>query len=332
MSVLQQRIRQGIAGCVLVLPLFALANNLGDPGADPLAWLKRAQTAASDLGYAGAFVHTSSERSMTSRIIHFRENGQEYERIESLDGPLREFVRKGNEMYCYMPDAKTVRIDRKLSGRFFPHLISGVPEAVAEQYDVMLGGLERVAGHDCRWIHLNPKDAWRYPQRLCSEVSSGLLLRAQLLNDRQQMLEQFTFTEVKIGARLVRAYNAAALTAGKGNWKQEQTLADVARPVDTGFALTEVPGGFRKTAEVRRAMPGRPNLVDQIVLSDGLASLSIFIEPLPAGKQVRETASEAGCSSVYTNTIGNRMITVLGEVPVGTAQQVGRNLKLSNRP
>src|SRR5258705_9357383 len=97
----------------------------------------------------------------------------EHERIEPLDGPAYEIVRRNDEMFCYFPDAKTVRLDRRVTALFFPSIFRAPPEAIAASYDVKLGKSERVLGYDCQWIRLEPKDSMRYAQRLCSEHTTG---------------------------------------------------------------------------------------------------------------------------------------------------------------
>jgi sigma-E factor negative regulatory protein RseB len=104
--------------------------------------------------YAGVFVHTNGDRISTVRITHVNAGGDETERIEPLDGPPHEIVRHNEEMFCYFPDAKTVRLDRRITAQFFPSILRGTPESIAKSYDVKLGKSERVLGYDCQWIRL----------------------------------------------------------------------------------------------------------------------------------------------------------------------------------
>ena len=174
------------------------------PGEDPLAWLQRAAQAARGVSYAGTFVHTNGDHTSTVRITHAMVGNDEHERIEPLDGPAYEIVRKNDEMFCYFPDAKTVRLDRRVTARFFPTILSGTPTAVATSYEVKLGPTERVLGYECRWIRLEPRDAMRHAQSVCSEVQTGLTLRARTLNDKRQPVEHYTFTDLKIGPQVAR--------------------------------------------------------------------------------------------------------------------------------
>src|SRR5258706_4267888 len=175
------------------------------PGTDPLAWLQRAVQSARLTSYAGTYVHSNGDRTSTVRVTHVNANGEEHERIEPLDGPPYEIVRRNDEMLCYFPDAKTVRLDRRINSHYFPAIFNGTPESIVASYDVKLGQVERVLGYDCQWIRLDTKDGMRYAQRLCAEVGTGLIVRAKTLNESQQVMEQYTFTDLKLGPHVARS-------------------------------------------------------------------------------------------------------------------------------
>jgi len=298
-----------------------------NPGNDPLAWLKRAGDAARTTTYAGTFVHTNGDRTSTVRITHLNSSGDEHERIEPLDGPALEIVRRNEEMFCYFPDAKTVRLDRRITARFFPSILRSPPEAIAASYDVKLGKSERILGHECRWIRLDPKDSLRFAQRLCSEESTGLVLRAKAVNGQRQVIEQYTFTDLKLGPQVARAADVrSSFEARVKQWHTDKQPREEARSVDTGWTIANPPAGFQKVTEIKRTMPGRNEPVSQIVLSDGLASMSVFVEPNGPQPRTAEASTEDGTTTFYVRPMGEHLVTVLGEVPLATAQQVGRSV------
>jgi sigma-E factor negative regulatory protein RseB len=297
-----------------------------DPGNDPYAWLKRAAESARTTTYTGTFVHTNGDRTNTIRITHVSAGGDEHERIEPLDGPPQEIVRRNDEMFCYFPDAKTVRLDRRITARFFPSILRSPPESIAASYDVKLGNTERIVGHECRWIRMDPKDALRFAQRLCSEVSTGLVLRAKTFNEQQQVIEQYTFTDVKLGPQVAKAADVrSSFEARVKQWHTDKQPREEAKSVDTGWTITNPPAGFQKVTEIKRTMPGRAQPVSQIVLSDGVASLSVFVEA-NAPPRSAEASSEDGTTTFFVRPMGENLVTVLGEVPLATAQQVGRSV------
>jgi sigma-E factor negative regulatory protein RseB len=293
--------------------------------ADPLSWLTRAVQASRQVSFEGVYVHTNGDRTSTVRISHASSGGEEHERIEPLDGASMEIVRRNDEMYCRFPDAKTVRLDPRITNRFFPAILSASAETIAASYDVRLGKTERVLGHECQWIRLEPRDQMRFAQRLCSETSSGLILRAKVLNPSRQVIEQYTFTELRIGPQANRADLKSIFKARSRQWLTDGQPRDETHNVDTGWTVARPPAGFQKVAELKRTLPGREKPVSQIVFSDGVASLSVFVEPAAAPRAI-ETSSEDGTTAFHARPMGEQVVTVLGEVPLATAQHVARNV------
>jgi sigma-E factor negative regulatory protein RseB len=318
-------------GLAATLPALAFAGAVfpaaASPGNDPLAWLQRVADSARTTTFAGTVVHVTPERTATSRITHVFLAGAEHEKIESLDGPRREILRHNEDLQCFYPDAKTVRLDRRVTARFFPAVLSGPVPAIAENYSVKLGEVERVLNQDCRWIHLDPRDALRYAQRLCAELGTGLVMRARTLGRKGQVIEQFTFTELRLGSQVSRGEVKSTFYGQSKDWRTDSQPRDEVKEVDTGWTVNAVPPGFRKVKEMARKMPGREKPVSQIVFTDGVASFSVFVEPLAPGARPGETTmTEEGDLSVYTGPVGESQVTVLGEVPPVTAQQVGRSV------
>jgi len=199
--------------------------------------------------------------------------------------------------------------------------------AIAENYSVKLGEVERVLNQDCRWIHLDPRDALRYAQRLCAKLGSGLVMRARTLGKRGQVIEQFTFTDLRMGSQVSRGEVKSTFYGQSKDWRTDSQPRDEVKEVDTGWTVNAVPPGFRKVKEMARKMPGRDKPVSQIVFTDGVASFSVFVEPLAPGARPAETTmTEEGDLSIFVGPVGESQVTVLGEVPPVTAQQVGRSV------
>ena len=295
------------------------------PG-DPMNWLQRAAQAARQASYEGTYVHTNGERTSTVRISHVNQAGEEHERIEPLDGATHEIVRRNDEMYCRFPDAKTVKLDPRITARFFPAILTGAVDTIAANYDVKLGKSERVLGFECQWIRLEPRDNARFAQRMCSDVNTGLILRAKTLNEQHQVIEQYTFTDLKVGPHVGRNDLKSIFRARSRQWFSDGQPRDEAASAETGWLVARPPSGFQKVSEIKRTLPGRSQPVSQIVFTDGLASLSVFVEPNVAPARSGEASSEDGTTSFFVRPMGDQLVTVLGEVPLATAQQVARSV------
>lgn len=290
---------------------------------EALEWLEKAAKAARERPYAGVFVQQTWETSSSVRITHMVDRqGVEVEKIEGLDGPAFEIVRRNEEMVCYHPDVKTVRLDRRSTGRFFPSLISGQPQAIAANYRLRLGNVERVAGFDCRWIILEPRDALRYLQKWCAEVSSGLLLRARTYGERGQLLEQFMFTQLEMGRGILK-HSVKSQYEDKVGWQQEVAVKPTQRDTDTGWLVSGLPSGFRKAGEMIRRLSGRPEPVAHLVYSDGVAHVSVFAEPTEVpGSIAAAGASDESPTTFAVRTVGDYQVTVMGELPLAAVQAI----------
>jgi sigma-E factor negative regulatory protein RseB len=303
---------------------FACSAQAGPP--DPLGWLQRSVLASRQASYEGTYAHTNGDRTSTVRVTHLNSLGEEYERIEPLDGanPM-ELVRRNDEMYCKFP-AKTVRLDPRITNRFFPAILVAGAETIAISYDVKLGKTEQVLGFECQWIRLEPHDNLRFSQRLCAEVESGLILRAKVMNEQQQVIEQYTFTELKLNSQMGRTDLKNVFRARAKQWVADGQPRDDAASAETGWAVRRVPPGFQKIAELKRTLPARSDPVAQIVLTDGVASMSVFVETHVGPQKPTEMFSEDGTTSFFARPIGDMLISVLGEVPLATAQLAARSV------
>jgi len=296
------------------------------PGNDPLEWLQRAAQAARSASYSGTYAHSNGDRTSVIRITHVAVGKDEQERIEPLDGPPHEIVRHNDDMFCYFPDAKTVRLDRRVSARFFPAIFSAPASTVAANYVPSLGKTENVIGYDCQWIQLQPKDALRYPQSVCSEMNTGLVIRSKTFNAQRQVIEQYTFTDLRIGQAVPKNEVKSTFEARVKRWFTDTRPRDESKGVATGWAVNDPPAGFQKVTELHRTMPGRPAPVSQLVFSDGVASISVFVEANSAPPRTAEASSEDGTTTFFVHPMGDMLVSVLGEVPLATAQQVARSV------
>lgn len=309
---------------LLLIGLGAIAPALAQDARpqDPLSWLTRMASAARDLTYTGTFVHSEGGKMQTARITHMNDDGGELEKLETLDGPRREIIRKNDEVYCYFPRAKTVRLERARTRKFFPSLISSPVEQLMDVYQPRLGGPDRVAGYDCQLILLVPRDQMRFAHRFCVEVNSGLLLDAARIDGRNNVVERFAFTDVSIG----RAVSKDAIKPTRPESAPEIEPSQEMRASDGSWYVSDVPAGFAKVLDLQRRMPGRRALVTHMVFSDGLSMVSVFVEP-QLGQAAHAAPTSRGSVAMYTRQVNDWRITVLGEVPMESVQRIGNSVQ-----
>jgi len=287
---------------------------------ESLAWLRKIQDATRNLSYTGTFVYQHGGRSETSRITRLAT--ADTERLEVLDGMPRELVRTRDTVRCYLPESHVVKVERRAPERSFPALLPEQLGAIAQHYDIALGDTRRIGGLECQAVLLQPKDNLRYGYRLYADTASGMLVRAVTVDSAGNQIEQFMFTQLQIGhvsADMVKPRHAAQA------WRIEEAAAAPARL--TGWSLdTELPG-FHKITELTRRI-GETKPVGQLVYSDGLAAVSVFIEPLAVRREPpRMGLTSLGAIHIYTREVANHMVTVVGEAPAASVQRIANSVQ-----
>jgi sigma-E factor negative regulatory protein RseB len=294
------------------------------------ALLRTIQSAAQKLNYSGTFIYQQGSQVRTSRITHLVEGKNELEKLEILDGQPREYIRSNEEVICYVPDAKTLLVESRITQDVFPAILAANADSLAEHYSIRKGGDGRVAGFDCQSVLLEPKDDLRYGYKLWAEKSTGLLLRAQTISENGAVIEQISFTQLAIG-NIDRSRVKPTFTNTRG-WRVENAVMS---HVDlSNWSVKRLPVGFHKTRELKRMVsdtplqPGAPATqreVSQIVYSDGLAAISVFIEP---GSQSRTEGSlQQGAMNIVGKRHGDFWLTIVGEVPLTAIRQVANSIE-----
>jgi sigma-E factor negative regulatory protein RseB len=162
----------------------------------------------------------------------------------------------------------------------------------------------------------------RYGHRLWADLATGMLLRAKTFNEKDEMLEQFTFTQIKIGGHIGRDQLKSRYFRQAKDWRVEDSGATRASLAETGWTIRSKPPGFRTVAELIRTVGGIEG-VGHIVLSDGLAAISVFIEPATSKRPVPQAGlSRQGAINVYARPVGNHWVTVVGEAPAESVKYI----------
>lgn len=307
---------------------FAAAAEVVSAG-EGMRLLHQMANAARNLNYSGTFIYRHGPHLETSRIWHLKEGNNDYERLETLDGPPREIVRSNEEVTCYYPGTKTAKTDRFAAGRRFPAVVSEQAASIVANYTLRKGPIERVAGHDCQIAVLEPRDNLRYGHVFCAELKSGLPLRARTVNERNETVEMFVFTQVDIGIEIPRDRVQPTYDASAPGWKIEQSTLRTNADADRRWSLVNTPPGFRKVSDLQRTIQGKS--AAQLVFSDGLAAISVFVEPSVIGARGAQELSKQGAINIFTRSHTDHVVTVLGEAPASTVMQFANSIVVRTR-
>lgn len=294
---------------------------------EALEWLQKIAAAPRHYNYVGTFIYSSGGDIETSRIIHLVNEGGEHEKSEVLDGAPREIIRNNDEMKCYLPDSKTVVTEKRWLRKVFPSLLPQPLTNLDENYVVKKGGQERISDYLCQVITLEPRDDKRYGQKLWVDANTGLLLKAAVM-DKDQVVEQFVFTELKIGGDIDKELLKSKYLAQADRWRTTNLVSSSTGSGKLGWEIKDPPRGFRKIVEMKRNLSDKSRPVSHIALSDGLAAVSVFIEPM--SKKISRPGEglyhSRGAINIYTRTVADNMVTTVGEVPPATVMQIGNSV------
>jgi sigma-E factor negative regulatory protein RseB len=316
-----------IPGLVPVVAAFAGFASFAPVAAaeDAAAWLARVAAAARQLNYVGTIVFQHGGRVETSRLWHLNDNGAEFEKLVNLDGPAREVIRSHGEVRCYYPDAQIVRVEPRTFRTVFPSLSPQQQQALARYYEFRRGEPERVAGLDARAYVFEPRDGLRFGHKFWADEATGLLLKARIVDEKGEVVEQFAFTDVAIGVRIDRdAVKPTWATLPPGWQLREGAAADTVAH-QTGWVVARPPPGFAKITEGFRTLRGHREPVAHLVFSDGLVAISVFVAPLGAVPPQTGSARQGGLN-VYSLKLDEHLVTVLGEAPGATVRQMAQSV------
>lgn len=330
---------------------FALVMSAVAVAADePREWLERMNNALTTRNYDGTFAYWQGDKVEMLRIIHRVKNGQVSERLVSLDGSGREFIRTGNELACYFPDQRTVRIEKRPENSPLLGNFPRFDQASTAFYDIKQVGRVKLYRRDTRVISVTPKDSFRYGYKLWIDEGTAMPLRTQLCDARGRPIEQLVVAEdrvLRINADIPdSAFLPEVSTEGFRVLRPEEGIGPMvaeARAWDRRWDSLQLPPGFRITLRAFQSMPGASSPVRHIVISDGVASISVFVEQpsrsAPAGSPATSPGSttaqaappadpaagsvtQFGSTSAFSTMVEGRKVTALGEAPPETVRAI----------
>jgi sigma-E factor negative regulatory protein RseB len=288
-------------------------------------WLERMAHSVEDLNYRGTFVHVLDGTPETLHIVHRNADGQSGERILSLDGASREIVRQGARVQGIFPDRRLVLFETR---RDVSPLATALPSDTAElapHYSIELGGSERVANRAVQVLEIKPRDEFRYGYMLWLDQETAMPLKSHLVDEQGKVVEEILFTDIEFPADIP----AAALEPTIDTTGFTMQRAADAKPLDASipWRAAALPGGFKLSIATESRIAGSDTPVGHLVYSDGLATVSVFIEDPATEAEVGEGFSTMGSTNVYSLTLSSgQKATAIGEVPRQTVRSIASSL------
>ena len=291
---------------------------------DAQTWMNRMTRAVEDLSYQGTFVHLLGSEAETLQIVHLNDDGRVSERIMSMDGVGREIIRHEDQVRCILPDRQIVLLEER---RDVSPLVSALPsfsEDLQRHYDFSLLSTARIAERETQIVSIKPRDEFRYGYILWLDSETAMPLKSQLRDDQGRTVEQVLFTRIEISDDIPLSALEPTIDAD-GFSVIRAPEAEETEEVPQ-WRASSVPGGFQLSVATQKPMAGSEYPVEHLVYSDGLATVSVFIENPNSEPEVAEGFSRVGSANAFSLSLHGRQVTAVGEVPMRTVETIATSL------
>ncbi len=319
------------AWVLLLIPVVALGSGQQDTVLRD--WLNRVARSNQSNSYEGTFVYRCVADVVTMKIVHAATDAGERERLVSLSGPTQHIVHDGEVITSVFPK-KTTRFLGPGGGALS---IGGTPsvtdESLERNYQLKNVGADRIAGRPTQVVEIKPKDKYRYGFKLWLDDETFLALRSDMVDETGRIIEQILFTDIqmlgtqdalaKVDAAEWGVAPTDAAQVDQHMTPERQLVTDGASPWD----VTQLPEGFALTEHVYALdHQARTPEGEHLLFSDGLASVSIFIEKFADNETPFKGVSRMGAVNAFGTVVNGHQVTVVGDVPEATVRMMGQSV------
>jgi len=316
---------RSFASATLIAILFSSLNLQASEEESSWQVLQKAAAAARALSYRGIFVCQTGKQTNSVQITHMFDGQNEFARNVVLDGSPREVLSQGGNVVIYNPRNEKIIIEKRRGQNMFPAVLPLNLESVKASYSLHSSTAERVAGRQAQVLVLESKDALRYSYRFWIDTEYGLLLKSVMFNNRNEIMENIAFNQVELMKTVELDWFKPTIDLSKSYvMEDEQVVVNDDSPVD--WEIKELPAGYHKIDQMMRMVQGKSGPVTHVIFSDGLASVSLFIEHTAKGVKSKAAPKVVlatnGNTSFYIKVNNGHLVTVVGDVPEATVVQI----------
>ncbi|MGM0594513.1 MAG: MucB/RseB C-terminal domain-containing protein [Pseudomonadota bacterium] len=317
-------------GCGWLVSLVLLTGSV-QAADDAAALLERMVRSAHQLNYSGTFVYEQGGALQSMRIIHAASEQGERERLVSLSGPSREVVRSRERVTCILPEDDHIVVENARAKRPFSFQLPTDLEPLRRYYRIALDGEERIAGMEAKKVVIAPRDEFRYGQNFWLASDTGLLLRAEVVNEQGRVIEQVMFTSLEVHDAIPKELLEPQVNERDQVVELDRHTTPASSEGLPQWQVAELPPGFTLHLQRNHYLPGKRFPVEHHVYNDGLASVSVFIEKRSEDDNAFSGPSAMGGVNAYGRMLDDHSVTVVGEVPPVTVQHIAESLGRAER-
>jgi len=308
----------------LVLAACVVASPAAQAAEDARAWLKRMSTALATANYVGEFELQGAGYSEKLRIYHRVRDGRVSERLVTLSGRGREMIRDGDEVTAFLPDRQLAIIERRPDRGGLLGTLPRYDGELEQWYELELVGMESsLNGRPAAHVRVRPRDGYRFGHRLWIDSETAMPVRTELCDRGERIVERLSFTRLELRADIADAELQPSVDPASFRWVRQVGRNPAA---SLPWQVRAAPPGFRLSVSNLQEMLGVPAPVSHLVLSDGLASVSVFIHAPAPGQQPARGLGRAGAASTFSTVVDGHQVTAMGEVPPDTLEAIARGV------
>ena len=293
---------------LLVFPLLSFGME------DPWLILEKSAKASQQLNYEGVFHSQSSSESNSTHVIHANIDNKEYCLLKMLDGAPNEVFCSGDMVYVTSQDGLLIK--KRKNQFLFPSVLPSDIKHLKKNYQLSFGEKKRVADRMAQHIELKAKDNLRFNYHIWIDDKNLLPLKLIVTNDKNHTIEQSTFTTIAFSEVIDKGIFEKNINQSKIYVAKNKFVENYVS--NKFWNLKDLPSGFKEVDLISRRVNGL-NLLDyQIIFSDGLAYVSLFIRPITRGTEPKEGSVAIGPTNISARYQDGYQIMSVGVVPPET--------------
>lgn len=298
---------------------------------DTWSYLEKASLAAHELSYDGIYTYHLGQNVKSVQVTHVNYGQGEYARVVVLDGKPREALSQGGDTVIFNQKQEKVVIEKRRGQNSFPAILPLDLDTVKQNYQAQLSSTERIAGRDAQIVVLQPRDQYRFGYKLWLDKEYGLLLKFATLDSVGNPIDSIGFSQlVLMTGQKLDWFRPSNVDRGK-NYEMQQRQVSSLQEDEINCEMSDNLLGYRRISQFKHNMNNKPNPVTQMVYSDGLATVSVFVEPMTRGNHPRVGFSELGTTNMLGAIAEGHQIIVVGEVPQVTVTQFVNAVKFKKK-
>src|SRR6056300_1544270 len=178
--------------------LFVSFSGMAASESDLWEKIKQASLASQNLCYSGILNTVDEKQDISStRVIHVNLKGEEFLKIEKIDGAPNLLLMHQTDAVIYDNDKDKILIQKKQNAKLFPNIFPSNLNRLKENYDILSGGKIRVADRLTQLLVFTPKDEYRYFYHLWIDDETSLPLKMVISDNNKKTIENIAFGNIE---------------------------------------------------------------------------------------------------------------------------------------